>query len=131
MPGGFGLTIKSNRVPAVQSALRASALQAIAARRDEAVQVIRAYEHVYYGPHREPFYPGYMRAHTVGTVAVMRNDVATTAIVSEAPYSADEELGTVRRPGHRRIQTGAAAYRSAYGSRMGRDIGRAIEGAAR
>jgi hypothetical protein len=118
-------------VPAVQSALRSAALKSIAARRDEAVEVIRAYEHVYYGPHRKPFYPGYMRAHTVGTVAVMSNDVATTAIVSEAPYSRDEEEGTHFRPGHHRIAAGTAAYRSAFGAHMRSDLAGAIAGAAR
>lgn len=122
MASPIGITLEFNRVPAVQSALRAAALQAIAARRDEAVQVIRAYEHVL---------TGYMRAHTVGTVAVMRNDIATTAIVSEAPYSAYEELGTRYRPGHHRIATGTAAYQAAFGTRMATDLGRAAEGAAR
>jgi hypothetical protein len=118
----IGLTLEFNRVPAVQSALRGAALQSIAVRRDEAVQVIRSYEHVV---------TGFMRAHTVGTVAVMRNDVATTAIVSEAPYSLYEEEGTRYRPGHHRIAAGTAAYRSAFGARMRSDLGAAALGAAR
>jgi hypothetical protein len=118
----IGLTLEFNRVPAVQSALRGAALQAIAARRDEAVQVIRSYEHVV---------TGFMRAHTVGTVAVMRNDVATTAIVSEAPYSREEEEGNRWRPGHHRIAAGTAAYQSTFGARMRSDLGAAVEGAAR
>lgn len=122
MASPLGLTLQFNRLPAVQSALRAAALQTVEARRDEAVTVIRSYEHVV---------TGYMRAHTVGTVAVMRNDVATTAIVSQAPYSADEELGTRFRPGHHRIATGAAAYSARYAPLVSRDLGAAIEGAAR
>jgi hypothetical protein len=122
MPGAFGLTIKSNRIPAVQSALRAGALSAIARRGGTVLQTIQAYEHVI---------TGRMRRETRLTVGVMRNDVATAAIVSDVPYAADEEMGTRFRPGHHRIQAGAAAAKAGYEAGVANDLGAAVLGAAR
>ncbi len=118
----IGITLEFSHLPAVTSALRAAALKNVEDRRDEALNVIHAYEHVI---------TGRMVRETEGTVAVMRNDVATTAIISQAPYSADEELGTRFRPGHHRIEQGAAAYQAAFVVRSASDLGRAVEGAAR
>lgn len=120
--GALGLHLNFNRLPAVQSALRAAALQALHDRAEEATTVIRAYEHVI---------TGYMRAHTTATVAVMRNDEATSSVQSTAPYSRDEEEGTRYRPGHHRIAAGAAAYQRLYAPRMAAALGAAAEGAAR
>jgi hypothetical protein len=122
MPGAFGLTIKSNRIPAVQSALRAGALDSIARRGGAVLQTVQAYEHVI---------TGRMRRETRLTVGVMRNDVATAAIISDVPYAADEELGTRFRPGHHRIQAGAAAAKAGYEAGVANDLGAAALGAAR
>jgi hypothetical protein len=122
MPGAFGLTIKSNRIPAVQSALRAGALDSIARRGGTVLRTIQAYEHVV---------TGRMRRETYLTVAVMRNDVATAAIRSDVPYASPEELGTVKRPGHHRIQAGAAAAKAGYEAGVANDLGAAALGAAR
>jgi hypothetical protein len=122
VPGAFGLTIKSNRIPAVQSALRAGALDSIARRGGTVLQTIQAYEHVV---------TGRMRRETRLTVGVMRNDVATAAIISDVPYAVDEELGTRFRPGHHRIQAGAAAAKAGYEAGVASDLGAAALGAAR
>jgi hypothetical protein len=61
----------------------------------------------------------------------MRNDVATAAIISDVPYAVDEELGTRFRPGHHRIQAGAAAAKAGYEAGVANDLGAAALGAAR
>jgi hypothetical protein len=122
VPGAFGLTIKSNRIPAVESALRAGALSAIGRRGGTVLQTIQAYEHVI---------TGRMRRETRLTVGVMRNDVATAAIISDVPYAVDEELGNRFRPGHHRIQAGAAAAKAGYEAGVANDLGAAALGAAR
>ena len=122
MAGAFGLTVTFNRIPAVQSAMRAAALSSLTAQAKILRDTIRTYEHVV---------TGYMRAHTEVTTAVNSGDMATIAVLSSAPYSAAEELGTAYRPGHHRIETGAAAGKPAFVAGVAHDLGAAVESAAK
>lgn len=120
--GAFGLTVGFNKIPAVQSALRTGAVAALDRRGRLLRDTIRTYEHVV---------TGRMRASTDVTTAVMRNDVATIAVVADVPYAAAEELGTARRPGHHRIETGANAGKGAFFSGVASDLSEAVQRGAR
>jgi hypothetical protein len=121
--GSFGMTVEFNRLSQVVGALNTRTLGQVEKRADRVLDVVHAYEHVI---------TRYMLEHTRRGVGVMRNGVATSTIVSEAPYSAAEEFGSVRRPaGHFRITQGVAAAKGGYIDGISGDIGSLVEGAAR
>jgi hypothetical protein len=119
----FSLHVEFNRIGVVETALNTRTLAHVEKRADRVLDVVHAYEHVI---------TRYMLEHTRRGVGVMRNGVATSTIVSEAGYSAAEELGSVRRPaGHFRITQGVAAAKGGYIDGISGDIGSLVEGAAR